>query len=148
MWIQKLASLVGEGWSGASSEREVSTDKGPRADINRLLYLADQPLIAEDEDRAERHFRKGLELREKGKWKRAIAEFDKAVSKNPNHVEARTQRGFASAKLGEPNAGRTPEKATQQPSSDSPQQGERYCSNCRRFLAAGTSTCEYCGQPT
>ena len=23
---------------------------------------------------------------------------------------------------------------------------ERYCSNCRRFLAAGTATCGYCGK--
>ena len=40
---------------------------------------------------------------------------------------------------------RASEEPTQRPSSPTPQQGERYCSNCRRFLAGGASSCGYCG---
>ena len=51
----------------------------------------------------EEHFRKGMELDDEGRWQEAIAEFDKAISLNPNHVDALAQRGYAYAELGEAN---------------------------------------------
>ncbi len=49
----------------------------------------------------EEHFRRGLELGDSGEWQEAVAEFDRAISLNPNHLNAYIQRGFAYAELEE-----------------------------------------------
>ncbi len=50
---------------------------------------------------AVQHYQRGLELGDEGRWREAVSEFDRAISLNPDHVNAYAQRGFAYAELGE-----------------------------------------------
>ncbi len=80
--------------------------KAIEADIALVLESASEFNWPGEEPRAEvqeQLFQRGRELGDKGRWQEAIAEFDKAITMNPNYGDALDQRGFAYAELGEVN---------------------------------------------
>ncbi len=80
--------------------------KAIEADIALVIESASEFNWPGEEPRTEvqeQLFRRGCELGDEGRWQEAIAEFDRAITMNPNYGDALDERGFAYGELGEAN---------------------------------------------